>query len=85
MKANGAEIGKLIDHQAAAVPYPKALDGGFGWTVVFSSFMIHFLADGVTYTFGIFYNELVKAFDSGKGLTAWVPSIMTGMTYLIGE
>lgn len=63
---------------------PSAPDGGWGWVVVFSSFMIHLIADGVTYTFGIFYFELLQYFSSGKGLTAWIPSIMTGMTFAIG-
>ena len=62
-----------------------APDGGWGWWVVFASFMIHVIADGVTYTFGIFYFELIRYFASGKGLTAWVPSIMTGMTFAVGE
>lgn len=65
--------------------YPKAPDGGYGWMIVLSSFMIHFLADGITYTFGIFYVELLKHFKAGKGITAWVPSIMTGITYGIGK
>ena len=59
-------------------------DGGWGWVIVFCSFMIHVIADGVTYTFGIFYVELVRYYAQGKGLTAWVPSIMTGVTYGIG-
>ena len=63
---------------------PPAPDGGWGWMVVFASFMIHLIADGVTYTFGIFYFELLQYFSSGKGLTAWIPSIMTGMTFAIG-
>ncbi|RWS27467.1 monocarboxylate transporter 9-like protein [Leptotrombidium deliense] len=63
---------------------PKPPDGGWGWMVVFSSFMIHFITDGVTYTFGIFYSEFLRHFESGKGLTAWVPSIMTGVLYGIG-
>lgn len=64
---------------------PKPPDGGWGWIIVLSSFMIHVIADGVTYTFGIFYVELVRYFAQGKGLTAWVPSIMTGVTFGIGE
>lgn len=64
---------------------PPAPDGGWGWMVVFASFMIHLIADGVTYTFGIFYFELLQYFSSGKALTAWVPSIMTGMTFAIGQ
>lgn len=59
-------------------------DGGWGWVVVFSSFMIHVIADGVTYTFGIFYTEFLKYFNDSKGTTAWVASIMVGTTFCIG-
>ncbi|XP_054711482.1 monocarboxylate transporter 12-like [Uloborus diversus] len=59
-------------------------DGGWGWVVVFASFMIHVIADGVTYTFGIFYYEFLKYYGSSKGTTAWVASIMVGTTYCIG-
>merc|ERR1712227_1004175 len=33
-------------------------DGGWGWAVVFASFMIHIIADGITYSFGIFITNL---------------------------
>lgn len=59
-------------------------DGGWGWAVVFSSFMIHVIADGVTYTFGIFYTEFLKHFQDSKGATAWITSIMVGTTFCIG-
>ena len=73
-------VGKGSDHDR-----PRPPDGGWGWVIVFASFMIHVVADGVMYTFGIFYFELVRYFASGKGLTAWVPSIMTGVTFAIGN
>lgn len=65
--------------------FPKSPDGGWGWIVVFASFMIHVIADGVTYTFGIFYVEFLKYFGTSKATTAWVASIMTGTTYCVGK
>lgn len=59
-------------------------DGGWGWMVVFASFMTHVVADGVTYTFGIFYVEFLKYFHESKGKTSWVSSIMVGTTFCIG-
>ncbi|KFM80246.1 Monocarboxylate transporter 9, partial [Stegodyphus mimosarum] len=59
-------------------PMPSPPDGGWGWVVVFASFMIHVIADGVTYTFGIFYYEFLKYYGESKGTTAWVASIMVG-------
>jgi len=65
--------------------YPEPLDGGWGWVVVVSSFLIHFIADGIVYTFGLFYHELLIYFGSSKGSTAWIPSLLNGMTYGIGK
>ncbi|XP_003745670.2 monocarboxylate transporter 12-like [Galendromus occidentalis] len=59
-------------------------DGGWGWVVVFCSFMVHVLADGVTYTFGIFYIKFVEYFEESKGKTAWVASILVSTTFLCG-
>ncbi|KFM69265.1 Monocarboxylate transporter 9, partial [Stegodyphus mimosarum] len=63
---------------------PEPPDGGWGWVVVFCSFMIHVIADGVTYTFGIFYMELLRHFGESKGATSWVASIMVGTTFCVG-
>lgn len=59
-------------------------DGGWGWMVVFGSFMIHVIADGITYSLGIFYSEWVQYFRSSKGTTAWVGSLVPATTYLVG-
>ncbi|XP_013393838.1 monocarboxylate transporter 12 [Lingula anatina] len=59
-------------------------DGGWGWVVVFSSFLIHILADGIVYSFGIFYVEFLEDFKGSKGETAWVGSLVPGITLLTG-
>ncbi|XP_054729548.1 uncharacterized protein LOC129238524 isoform X1 [Anastrepha obliqua] len=63
---------------------PVPPDGGWGWMVVFGSFMIHLITDGMTYSFGLFYNEFLDYFNEGKGYTAWIVSIMVGVTYASG-
>ena len=65
------------------IPVPP--DGGWGWVVVFASFMIHVIADGIVYSFGIFYSEFLHYFESGKGDTAWIASLMVGITFVSGE
>jgi len=55
-------------------------DGGWGWVVVFASFMIHIIADGITYSFGIFLVELIKVFQAERGVTSLIPSILVGIT-----
>ncbi|UXI20200.1 WASH complex subunit FAM21C [Sarcoptes scabiei] len=64
--------------------YPPCPDGGWGWMVVFGSFMIHVIADGVMYSFGLFYYELAKHFGATKTATSMIVSIMNGTTYCIG-
>lgn len=65
--------------------YPPCPDGGWGWMVVFGSFMIHVIADGVMYSFGLFYYELAKHFGATKTATSMIVSIMNGTTYCIGN
>ncbi|XP_026756922.1 monocarboxylate transporter 12 [Galleria mellonella] len=59
-------------------------DGGWGWMVVFASFMIHIVTDGMTYSFGVFYAEFLTYFNEGKGKTAWIVSILVGVTLSSG-
>ncbi|XP_074649137.1 monocarboxylate transporter 14-like [Tubulanus polymorphus] len=60
------------------------IDGGWGWWVVMGSFIIHVIADGITYSFGIIIMELNEYFGTGKGETSWVVSLMIGITFASG-
>ncbi|XP_068151506.1 LOW QUALITY PROTEIN: monocarboxylate transporter 12 [Drosophila tropicalis] len=63
---------------------PIPPDGGWGWVVVFASFMIHIVTDGMTYSFGIFHKEFLEYFNEGNGYTAWIASMMVGVTFSSG-
>jgi len=65
------------DSISKAAPPP---DGGWGWVVVFASFMIHIIADGITYSFGVFLVELIDKFDADRGAASLIPSILVGIT-----
>lgn len=65
--------------------YAACPDGGWGWMVVFGSFMIHVIADGVIYSFGLFYYEIAKHYGASKAVTSMVVSLMNGTTYCIGN
>ena len=60
---------------------PTPPDGGWGWMVVLGSFIIHVIADGVAYSFGIFYIEFLEYFGAGRGPTGWIGSLMVGITW----
>lgn len=58
---------------------PPPPDGGYGWVVVFASFMCNMIVDGIAYTFGVFLSEMVDYYGETKGKTAWVGSLLSGM------
>jgi len=64
---------------------PPPPDGGYGWVVVFASFMCNMIVDGIAYTFGVFLGEFVEFFGEGKGKTAWAGSLLSGMYLSVGE
>ncbi|XP_076600026.1 monocarboxylate transporter 9-like [Chaetodon auriga] len=57
----------------------KVLDGGWGWMIVVASFMAHLLSYGSPSSVGVLYPEWLHAFQEGKGLTAWVGSLVAGV------
>lgn len=63
---------------------PTPLDGGYGWVIVFASFMNHVIVDGLAFTFGIFYGEFLDYFGGGKGETALVGALLSGFYLLTG-
>lgn len=59
-------------------------DGGWGWVVVFASFMISFIADGITHSFGILFVEFFEFFSASKSTTAWAGSLFFSLPLLTG-
>lgn len=59
-------------------------DGGWGWVVVFASFLVNLIADGITFSFGVFYMHFLEYFGEGKGKTAWIGGIFMAMPLLSG-
>ncbi len=72
-----------IDDDTPVLPTPP--DGGWGWVIVFGSFMVHVVADGVSYSFGVFLEEFVTYFGVGRGVTGWLASLLIGVTWGSGR
>lgn len=64
---------------------PPPPDGGYGWVVVFASFMCNMIVDGIAYTFGIFKKSYMQTYDISEGEVAWVGSILAGMYLIAGK
>ena len=78
--------GKFSEDEAEYEEFavPTAPDGGWGWLVVFAGFMVHFLLDGINYTFGILLPSLVEDFHSEPGTVVWAGSLLVGVNMLSG-
>lgn len=62
----------------------KIPDGGYGWVIVFASLMVSLIADGVSFSFGLLYTELLDYFNEGTTKTAWVGSLFMAVPLLAG-
>lgn len=54
------------DSTIGQIAEAKPPDGGWGWVVVFASFMVNLIADGITFSFGVIYVEFLNYFGEGK-------------------
>ena len=68
-----------------AEPISVAPDGGWGWVILFSSFAISMLVDGVCFSFGIFFDEFRSEFQASKAETSWIGSVLNGTYLAVGE
>lgn len=57
----------------------------YSWIVLFFSFVVRMLVFGALFSNGVLYVEWLDEFDESHGATAWVGSIATGTTLLMGE
>lgn len=62
----------------------KIFFAGWGWVVVAASFVIHLIADGITFSFGVIYAELLDYFQESKGYTAVIGSLFMATPLLSG-
>lgn len=63
----------------------KAPDGGWGWAVCAACFMSHVLTDGIFYSFGVVFVELLDYYKGSKGETAMIASLSTGVCFFGGK
>ncbi|XP_013774953.1 uncharacterized protein LOC106459835 [Limulus polyphemus] len=82
LSSSSSSSSSSLHLKAKSIPTPP--DGGWGWMVVFASFMVNLIADGVSLSFGILYIHLVSYFDESKAKTAWVGSLFLSMPLLMG-
>ena len=64
-------------------PTPIAQDWGRGLLILLGAFVTLFIADGWSYSFGVFYPYLIEHFKQGKGKTAVIGALLYGLPMLL--
>ena len=72
----------LIDDDQFDEPHvliqDPAPDGGYGWVIVFASFMCNLIVDGIAYTFGLFFGIFTIHFATSKSKVALCGALLNG-------
>ncbi|KAK3094837.1 hypothetical protein FSP39_006877 [Pinctada imbricata] len=58
-------------------------DCHYGWVVVVAAALIRILVYGISYTSGVVYVVIIENFNTKRGETAWIASILTAVTFLV--
>ena len=65
---------------------PLPPDGGWGWMVMMASFVSNLLVDGMLYTFGVLFIELIHSFpEASKAQISSVGSLLGGFYLIVGK
>lgn len=80
--ARSVNVKGVIDENTAEIVVPP--DGGWGWVVVFASFMCNMIVDGIIFSFGMFLNDVQKDLNATKSQASTVGSLMAGFYLMAG-
>lgn len=58
-------------------------DGGWGWVVLFGSFVCYFIVDGWSYSFGVVFPTLLEYFEESRAKTALIAALLYGVPLLV--
>lgn len=66
------------------VDKPNIPDGGWGWVVVFASLVVSMIADGISFSFGLLYEEFKEEFQASNSKTSWIGSLFVSVPLITG-
>ncbi|KAG6452063.1 hypothetical protein O3G_MSEX007461 [Manduca sexta] len=63
---------------------PPIPDGGWGWVVVVSAFLVSACADGLAFSYGLLQNEFTKYFETTQSKTSLIGSLFIATPLVAG-
>lgn len=61
-----------------------AVDGGYGWLVVFGAFSVQFWVAGLVKSYGVLYVEIMENFPNASAAVAsWIPAILSALCLVL--
>lgn len=76
------DVKGIIDDNNAEIVVPP--DGGWGWVIVFASFMCNMIVDGIIFSFGMFLTDIQTDLKATKSQVSTVASLMAGFYLMAG-
>lgn len=73
-----------LEAAAAAPKKSKVPDGGWGWVVVASSFVLSMIADGISFSFGLLFLQFKDHFDESATKISWIGSLFMSVPLMSG-
>ncbi|KAL1497873.1 hypothetical protein ABEB36_008759 [Hypothenemus hampei] len=84
LKKDSIQLSIIPEKKETKTEPLKIPDGGWGWVVVFSTFILCMIADGVTFSFGLLYAQFLKEFEASNSATSWIGSLFMAVPLLTG-
>lgn len=69
----------FIEREESVVP-----DGGWGWFIVFGSFLCHFIIGGFERSAGLMYLYFLERFRQSAATTAWATTLASAIRLMLG-
>ena len=77
---------RVHERQQSISGEPPVPDGGWGWIVIIASFLIHVMADGAVYSYGVLVPYFLDEFpEATRANVGGIGSMMVGVTWGCGK
>lgn len=84
VKFQGLDDKDSICSDDSDVKLPPIPDGGWGWVVVASAFLVSACADGLAFSFGLLHAEFTSYFETTQSKTSLIGSLFIATPLLAG-